>query len=79
MRGSLGTESVATRQRRAAVLAWRDGRARAARVAPEVVLPDAVVGALAAGGAVDVVLAAPGVARRLQRWAPELATVLATA
>jgi DNA helicase II / ATP-dependent DNA helicase PcrA len=78
-----GTLAVAPpRSRHAALWAWRDGRARAARCAPQAVLPDTVLNALASADAATVdelLLAAPSAGRRLQTWAPELVTVLAGA
>ena len=82
LRDTLGGEAPAARRRRAALLAWRDGRARAARVPPQAVLPDAVVGALATADAAtvdDVVAAAPGGGQRVRAWAPELVRVLGAA
>jgi DNA helicase-2/ATP-dependent DNA helicase PcrA len=78
-----GTLAVAPpRGRHAALWAWREGRARAARCAPQAVLPDTVLNALASADAATVdelLLAAPSAGRRLQTWAPELVTVLAGA
>ena len=63
-----------------ALLRWRRVRARAARVAPAVILPDDVVWALAGAGPAtgpDIIRAAGGARPRVSRWAPELVGVLA--
>ena len=82
LRGTLSIGPSPSRTRHEALWAWREGRARAALCAPQAVLPDTVLNALASADAATVdelLLAAPSAGRRLQTWAPELVTVLAAA
>ena len=79
LRHAVDKQPGAARQRHAALVAWRDGRARAARVAPEVILPDSALAALAGcrpTNAADLVRAAPTAGRRLGAWAAELLALL---
>src|SRR5262249_23945775 len=78
LREAIDTQPGA-RGRRAALVAWRAGRARAARVPPSVILPDRDLAALAesdAATADDLARVAPGARRRLRTWAAELLPVL---
>ncbi len=80
LRHTVDGQPGAVRQRHAALLAWRAGRARAARVAPEAILPDTALAALAGcrpTNAADLVRAAPTAGRRLGAWAAELLALLA--
>jgi len=78
LREAVDTRPPAERRRRAALVAWRAGRARAARVPPEVILPDGVLTVLAEvePATADEFVHAAGRGGRLGAWVDELAPVL---
>jgi hypothetical protein len=78
LRETVDSRPPAERRRRAALVAWRAGRARAARVPPEVILPDGVLTVLAEvePARTDEFLRTAGHGGRLGAWVDELVPVL---
>jgi DNA helicase-2/ATP-dependent DNA helicase PcrA len=79
LRAAIDTQPAAVRRRRAALVAWRARRARAARVPPSVILADRDLIVLAESDATtaeDLATVAPGAGWRLRAWAAELLPAL---
>ncbi|HEY2429488.1 MAG TPA: 3'-5' exonuclease, partial [Acidimicrobiales bacterium] len=79
LRGAVPAVDAALVRRRRALTAWREARARAARVPPAVILSDEVVRALAGAAPVsesEIVRIGATAGPRVARWAPELVQVL---